>query len=62
MVIDEGGGGGVMATCSDCRDGLNSSGDPLSCWELVLGEAKWRGRWWGVRDRDLDWVWGGTKQ
>ena len=28
-----------MATCSDCRDGLNSSGDPLSCWELVLGKG-----------------------
>ena len=38
-MIDEGGGGGVMATCSDCRDGLNSSGDPLSCWELVLGKG-----------------------
>ena len=27
----------MMATCSDCRDGLNSSGDP--CWELVLGKG-----------------------
>ena len=35
----EGGGGGVMATCSDCRGGPNSSGDPLTCWELVLGKG-----------------------
>ena len=28
-----------MATCSDCRGWLNSSGDPLSCWELVLGKG-----------------------
>ena len=39
MVIDEGGGGGVMTTCSDCRGGPNSSGDPLTCWELVLGKG-----------------------